>query len=57
MSGYFRSSPIVQAKECLSSRIIYATLLLRLGVDYIQIHEPHIAARLMPTNARPSLAP
>jgi len=44
-------------KECLSSRIIYATLLLRLGVDYIRIHEPHIAARLMPTNARPPLAP
>jgi len=34
-------------KECLSSYILYATLLLRLGADYIRIHEPHIAVRLM----------
>ena len=44
-------------KECLSSRIIYATLLLRLGVDYIRIHEPRIAARLMATRGRPPLSP
>lgn len=42
-------------KECLSSRIIYAALLLRLGVDYIRIHEPAIALRLLASGGRPPL--
>jgi len=44
-------------KECLTSRIIYAALLLRLGVEYIRIHEPAIARRLLPSGGRPPLAP
>ena len=44
-------------KKCLSSRIIYTTLLLRLGVDYIQIHEPQHCSTPDANKCTPPLAP